>query len=338
MPAFRRNGNKWISNQCKIAQVMSYSLFVIVAAYFLDLAIGDPQWAWHPVRIIGRLIAWLEKRLNTPRINRLFGGAILVILAVAVTVSCVSLTLKVVKFFTPTFYYICSILLIYFSLSIKALAVETGKVYKALKNGAIQEARDNLSMIVGRDTGNLDEAGIIRATVETIAESAMDGIVAPLFYAFLGGPVLAWAYKAINTLDSMVGYRNERFIEFGKVSAKLDGLVNFIPAKITCFLIGISSWFYGKDGFKSIRSSLQFLFKGQEYNSMAAEAALAYALKVRLGGTSFYNSMPVSKPFLGDSINQLEYCHIQESVSIMYLCSFLCVLSGSVLFCLLGGR
>src|SRR3989338_7375111 len=218
---------------------MNYELLIIPLAYFLDLIFGDPEWHWHPVRIIWRVIENLEGKLNTQDMPKKFCGIILVILVAGAAAFCVWAALRLAEFIHPFLYYGASVLFIYFSLSIKSLAVEAGKVYKDLKSGNIQKAREDLSMIVARDTRGLDEREIIRASVETAAESAMDGIVAPLFYAFLGGPALAWAYKAINTLDSMVGYRNERYIEFGRASALLDGAMNFIPAKITCFLISI---------------------------------------------------------------------------------------------------
>lgn len=303
-----------------------------VAGYALDLIFGDPQWQWHPIRLIGRFIEKLEVKLNTGKINRVFAGVILVILAVGPTVFCIVGILKLSKLIHPIFYFIISALLIYFALSVKSLAVEAGKVGEAIGCGNIQEARKNLSMIVGRDTDELDEPEIIRATVETVAESAMDGVVAPLFYAFLGGPVLMWAYKAINTMDSMVGYRSERFIEFGKASAKLDGLVNLIPAKITCFFIGVSALCCGKDCLGSIKWGFRYFFKGKEKNSEATEAAMAGALGIQLGGLNFYDSIPVSKPPIGEAAHPLENRHIKESIHIAYLSSFLFLLMGICLF------
>src|SRR3989338_8913858 len=222
-------------------------IFGIIIAYILDLIFGDPQWHWHPVRVIGRLTDKLEKKLNTDKIsrNKIFSGTVLVILIIGLTVFSVWFALKLAKLIHPFLYHTLFVLLIYFALSIRSLGEEAKKVYLALKNNNLQKARNDLSMIVGRDTDKLNEPQIIRASVETVAESIMDGIIAPLFYAFIGGPVLAWAYKAINTLDSMVGYRSERFIKFGKPAAKLDGIVNFIPAKITSLLITASCFFYG---------------------------------------------------------------------------------------------
>ncbi len=309
---------------------MNYLMVIILTGYLLDLIIGDPQWHWHPVRFIGRLIEKLEKKLNTGKFNQFRAGILLVVLTVGITVIFVWVSLQLARVIHPVFYYVYSAMLIYFSLSMKSLATESHKVYSALRKGNLNAARKDLSMIVGRDTDKLEENEIVRATVETVAESITDGIVAPLFFAFLGGPVSAWAYKAINTLDSMVGYRSERFIEFGKASAKLDGWVNFIPAKITSFLIGISAWLCGKDGLNSVRWAVKYFFKGQENNSIATEAAMAGALKIQLGGLNFYNSLPVIKPLIGDKTYSLEIKNILESIRIAYMCSFLGLIVGLV--------
>lgn len=315
---------------------MNYGLLAIPVAYILDLFLGDPQVAWHPIRIMGKLINSLEKRLNRERINKIFAGAILVILVVSLTLLCVWGTLRLSKSVHPIFYFMLSCIFIYFSLSVKSLDVEVDKVYRALKDKDIPAARKNISLLVGRDTARLDEPEIIRATVETVAESIMDGIIAPLFYAFLGGSVLASVYKAINTLDSMVGYRSERFIDFGKASAKLDGLVNFIPARLTCLLIFISSMGYGKHWANTGKRVLKYFFKGPQSNSEATEAVMASALGVQLGGLNFYNSIPMRKPLIGDNLYPLNIGHIKEGIKIAYLSSALFILIGIVFIWLIG--
>lgn len=317
---------------------MNYKLLTILVAYLLDICIGDPQWVWHPVRIIGRLIVRLEEKLNIDTLNKLFTGVILVILVVGLSALCVWGILKLAEFVHQVLYYVISALCIYFALSVKSLAVEANRVYKALEEKNIEEARNSLSMIVGRDTQRLNEPEVIRASVEIVAESIMDGIVAPLFYIFIGGPVLGWTYKAINTLDSMVGYRSERFIEFGKASATLDGLANLIPAKITCILIGVSGWLCRKDGFNSIKWTSRYFFKGPEFNSIATEAAMAGALKVQLGGLNFYNSQAIFKPLIGDNIITLDIRHIKDSIRIAFVSSILILVSGLSLIWILKGR
>lgn len=307
---------------------MSYRLEAIVAAYILDLIIGDPYWSWHPVRLIGRLIGRLETILNNEKLNKKFSGFILVILIVSVTALSVFAILRLGRSIHPFFYFIVYTLLIYFALSVKSLATEANKVYRALAKNEIVQARKNLSMIVARDTQDLNEPQIIRATVETVAESTMDGIVSPLFYAFLGGPVLVWIYKAVNTLDSMVGYKNERFVNFGRASAILDGILNFIPAKIASFVILIASYCCGKYNKVSGIQTLKYFLKGHRYNSETTEAVMASALGVSLGGVNFYNSVAVEKNLLGKNIFPLERQHIKDSVKIAYV--------SSVLFMVLG--
>ncbi|MFH1190712.1 MAG: adenosylcobinamide-phosphate synthase CbiB [Candidatus Omnitrophota bacterium] len=318
---------------------MNYELLIVPIAYILDLVFGDPQWHWHPVRFIGKLIERLENKLNTGRMNKIFCGAVLVILTAGLTVFGVGSILKLAKLIHPFLFYFFSILFIYFSLSIRALAVEAVKICENLESGDIQKARNSLSMIVGRDTLGLNEQEVIRATVETVAESIMDGIIAPLFYVFLGGPVIAWVYKSINTLDSMVGYRNERFKEFGYVSAKLDGWLNFIPSKITCFLISVSIFCRGKRWLSSLKEVKRFLLSGPAANSDAVEASMAGGLGVQLGGTNFYNSVAVEKPFIGQAVESLNIKHIRQSVNIAYISSTLMlVLGGIVLIVKTRGR
>lgn len=314
---------------------MEHRLAVIFISYLLDLIFGDPSWSWHPTRIIGRLIKTLEKILNTNNMNgairvkprgssgKRLAGIVLVLLVVGITVICVWVSLKLAMAIHAVFYFCFSVLFIYFVISIKDLGLEAGKVQKALLNKDIPGARRNLSMIAGRDTEKLSEPEVVRATVETISESTMDGIIAPLFYAFLGGPVLAWAYKAINTLDSMVGYRNQRFIDFGKASAKLDALANLIPAKITSILIFIAGWGYRKERLSSSRWITRYFLKGAQYNSEAAEAAMAGVLGIQLGGLNFYDSVPIQKKLIGDNLFPLEIKHIKESIKIAYISSVL---------------
>lgn len=311
-----------------------YSL-IIAIGFVLDLIFGDPEWSWHPVRIIGRLIERLETKLNKGKTNKKLSGVALVILVVGLTIFCVWGSLGIAKVIHPVLYYVVSVLFIYFALSIKDLAVEANKVYKALKMGNIKEARRNLSMIVGRDTDKLDEPQIIRAAVETVAESIMDGIIAPLFYVFLGGPILAWAYKAINTLDSMVGHKNERLADFGWASAKLDGILNFIPSKIAAFLISFSAFCHRKNWIDSIRLVSRYLFEGTQHNSEMAEASMAGALGIQLGGLNFYSGKAAKKALLGDAKKPLETSDIKDSVSIAYLVSLFGVLIGEVVLLLI---
>lgn len=309
----------------------NYSILAIFTAYILDLILGDPQWQWHPVRFIGRLTEFLEEKLNTGRFNRRLAGIALIIIVISLTISCVWVILRLAGFIHPVFYYFVLTLCIYFGLSVKSLAVEANKVTNALIGKDIPEARQKLSMIVGRDTANLEKTEIIRATVETVAESITDGITAPIFYCFLGGPCLMWAYKAVNTLDSMVGYQNKRFKEFGWASAKLDGLMNFLPSRISSVLIAVSSLIFGKYTFNSIKWAVRYFLKGTRDNSQLIEATMAGAIGIQLGGINFYNSVPAVKPYIGDALHLLEIKYIKESIRISYLCSALMMLGGIAL-------
>lgn len=309
---------------------MRYELFIIPAAYVLDLLLGDPETTWHPVRLIGRLIEELEKRLNNKLYNHKIMGVLLVALATVTVSIAVWGVLRLSAMIHVYLFYGVSILLVYYSLSVRALADEAGKIRRNLENGNMNQARNDLSMIVGRDTQNLDEPEIIRATIETVAESTMDGVIAPLFYAFLGGPVLVWLYKTVNTLDSMVGYQNERFQEFGWASAKLDGLLNLIPAKITALLISVSMFFCWKDWLNSIRWTTKYIYKGPKFNSDTAEASMAGGLGVRLGGINYYNSQAVHKPLIGDDFEPLSIGHIHQSTIVSYASSILMLIIGTI--------
>lgn len=304
------------------------ALYATVTAYFLDLIFGDPEWQIHPVRIIGKMIAGLEKWLNVPSDNKILRGFILSLIVMCAVGGAVWVSLRLAWFISPVIYFFLSTLFIYFGLSVKDLAVQAHKVRMALADKNIPQARKQLARIVGRDTEILDEPEIIRASVETVAESAMDGIVAPLFYCFLGGPVLMWVYKAINTLDSMVGHRNRRFIEFGRVCAKLDAMMNFIPARLTSFLIGISGGVCGKDLAGAFRWGFRYFLRGPEYNSRMAEAAMAGALGVRLGGTNYYQGAARSGALFGDNRFHLGIKHIEDSIRIAYICSGLAMILG----------
>lgn len=303
--------------------MMNHNFLTFFIAYILDLIIGDPQWNWHPIRLIGNLINILDKKLNT---GKKISGIILVILTITIVTLCTWILLKLSKF---NFYLnIISIILIYFALSTKALAIEAKKVFKALQEKNIEKARKNLSMIVGRNTNNLEEQEIIRATIETVAENTLDAIIAPMFYIFVGGPILGWIYKTINTLDSMIGYKNEKYREFGWFAAKIDDIANFIPAILASILIPIASFFTGK----KFINSFKIMFRDGKFISGIPESAVAGALQIQLGGINFYDEVGiVSKPLLGDKINILQKKHILDTINIAYVSSFLTIFLGIIL-------
>ena len=298
------------------------------AGYFLDLILGDPVWLPHPVKGIGRLIIKLE-----PVFRRIFGNektaGIFFTFSIAgmswgivFIIVCLSFLLNAYAGF------LVSAFLIYTSLSIKDLKVESMPVYRALKSKDIVLARRKLAKIVGRDTENLNDEEIIRAAVETIAENIVDGILSPLFYAFIGGAPLALAYKAVNTLDSMTGYRNEKYRDFGWASAKLDDMANFIPARISIILLPLACTILGKCGINSIKIIFRDRKKNPSPNSGIPESAIAGALGIRLGGKNSYNSVPVRKPFIGDNKISMIPEHIIESIKISYICAALALTAG----------
>jgi len=305
--------------------------FSILAAYLLDLVFGDPRWLPHPVKGMGWLIGRLERPFRALLGNERLSGAAFAFAIIAFTWSITFAMTKGGHLFNDYLGIAVSTAIIYTSLSVKDLGVESLAVFDALKEGDLNKARRALSKIVGRDTAGLDEREIIRAAVETVAENIVDGAVAPLFYAFLGGAPLAMAYKAINTLDSMIGYKNNRYINFGRAAAKIDDAANFIPARISVIFLVLGGWMSGYDPVKTWKAIARDGMKNPSPNSGLPEAAVAGALGVRLGGLNYYNSVAVQKPYIGDDVKPLNRLHIREAVRIAYVISGLFAITGAAL-------
>ncbi len=298
---------------------MTYFITVqIIFAYILDLIIGDPERFPHPIVLIGRIIEVLEEKIRAVVSNEKVAGIILAFLVVLGTYFFVFILIWLATRLHWIFGVMASIYFIFVSLSVKDLAIETNRVYTSLNRNDLSLARKNLSRIVGRDTEDLNEREIIRASVETVAENTVDGIVSPLFFAFIGGAPLCMAYKAINTLDSMVGYKNKRYVNLGWASAKLDDIVNFIPARISMALIPIASFISGKGFGDSIRIISRDRKKHASPNSGIPEAGFAGALGIRIG----------KSPCIGDAEKPLELLDIKDSIRIMYVCSALSIVFG----------
>ena len=298
-------------------------------AYVLDLIFGDPQNVVHPVQVIGKIISAGEKVLLRKK-YKFLAGAVLNIFTVSITYTLMYLISKSVKI--SVFFMIIEIYLMYTIFSINSLAREGNRVYRILKEGDIEKARKDLSYLVSRDTEMMDEKMIIRSTMETISENTVDGIVAPMFYMFLGGMPLAMAYKAINTLDSMVGYKNEKYMDFGKFSAKVDDAVNFIPARITGILIVLASMILGYDYKNSLKIFLRDRKNHSSPNSAHSEASVAGALGVQFGGKVSYFGKEINKPTIGDKIKDFELEDIRKNIRIMYVTSFLSLVIFSLIF------
>lgn len=308
-------------------------ILVMVIAYLLDLIIGDPYSFPHPVRFIGNLIRFTEGKIRKifKSKNQLkIGGFLLWIITVGFTALVTGLILNLLCI-NNIFYVIIASIILYTTLSTKCLADEAKKIYEVLKTGDIEKSRKQLSYIVGRDTTSLSENEIIRATVETVAENTVDGIISPMMYGFIGGTVLAMAYKAINTLDSMVGYKNEKYGDIGFASAKIDDIANFIPARITPFFMMIASFILGFNSKKSIKIAMRDRKNHKSPNCAYAEGAVAGALEVQLGGTNMYFGEKVYKPTIGDKDRELEAEDILRTNKIMYLTSFIALVIFSII-------
>ncbi len=302
-------------------------------AYILDLVFGDPQNIIHPVQIIGKMISLGEKILLKEKSGsryKFFAGIILNIFVVSITYGLTCLIYKSSK--TSGVFTLIEIYLMYTVFSVNSLAREGNRVYNILKEGNIEKARKDLSYLVSRDTETMDEKMIIRSTMETISENTVDGIVAPMFYMFLGGLPLAMTYKAINTLDSMVGYKNEKYMDFGKFSAKIDDVANFIPARITGVLIVAASMILRYNYKNSLKMFIRDRKNHSSPNSAHAEASVAGALGVQFGGRVSYFGKEADKPTIGDKIKDFELEDIKKNIKIMYITSFLSLAIFSLIF------
>lgn len=304
-------------------------LFKCTIAYILDLIFGDPNFLYHPVVIIGKLISFLEKILYKLK-NKIFSGAILWFLTVGITFIISSLFVYMGIF--------VEIFLLYTTLATRCLADEGIKVYKILKEGNLEKAKKELSYLVSRDTDKLSVEKIIMSIIETIAENTVDGFVSPLFFALVGSFIdielfgktislalpFAMSYKAINTLDSMVGYKNKKYIYFGKVSAKIDNVANFIPARITGFiLIPLSALFTACNSKNSLKIFFRDRKKHSSPNSGHSEAAFAGALGIQFGGKISYFGEEYEKQKIGDKLKDFELEDIKKAVKLLYMTSFI---------------
>lgn len=312
---------------------MLEKVIVIVTAFILDLILGDPHFLWHPVQGMGYIIKYLERILRglfgirdereLDKAKKRIAGGIMVVLVIILSVLPVYLILKLADIIHPYVRAAVEIIMCYQMLAARSLCVESMKVYKELKNGTIESARNAVSMIVGRDTQKLDEVGVIKAAVETVAENTSDGVTAPMFYMALFGVYGVFIYKAVNTMDSMIGYKNDRYIFFGTAAARLDDLLNYIPARISALLMILASYFLGLDGKMAWKIYKRDRYKHASPNSAQTEAACAGALGVRLAGDAYYFGKLLKKPYIGDSLRDVEAEDIKRANGLMYMTSIL---------------
>lgn len=296
----------------------------LVAGVALDLVLGDPRWLPHPIRGLGWLVGRIEAMMRRTNLPLRIAGVVFVVVAVSLFTAFVGVTSA---FGGP----VVRIYWIYALLACRDLDIEAVRVIRALDCGDIPTARKNLSWIVGRDTATLDEPEIVRATIETVAENLSDAVIAPLFFLAVGGPAGMAAYKAVNTLDSMVGYRNDRYREFGWASARLDDILNLIPARLTAGLIWCAALLPGFDAKRAFRVTVRDGGNQPSPNSGYPEAAVAGALGVQLGGTNFYQGRPSHKNTLGDPVHLLQRTVYPRVRTLLYVTEGLCVA------CMAGG-
>ncbi|MGO1368742.1 adenosylcobinamide-phosphate synthase CbiB [Senegalia sp. (in: firmicutes)] len=303
-------------------------VFILLSAIILDFLFGDPYNIPHPIIYIGKLISYVEERIRKSNTDLKKGGALLLILVLSTVFISISLILFLANVIHPIFKTLITIYLLYTSLAAKCLKDEGIKIYKVLKEKDMKKARLLISYLVGRDTEKLEEDEITRATIETIAENTIDGVLAPIFYIFigflLGMPVqFVFLYKAINTLDSMVGYINEKYKDIGYFSAKVDDLVNFIPARIGAVFMILGGFKYDmKNGFKIlIRDRLNH----KSPNAAYPESAVAGLLNIQIGGENIYFGEKIYKPTIGDKNRKIIIEDIKRTINIMYISEILFV-------------
>ena len=307
------------------------SLAACVTGFFLDIVFGDPARLYHPVRMIGAWISFLEKHIRrlcgesqTRRL--LWGGALLWVLVVLVSVSIPLLLLWLAGQIHWGLRYVLESFWCFQILAATSLRRESKKVYEELKAGSLKGARRAVSMIVGRDTDALDEKGVTKAAVETVAENTSDGEAAPLFYLILGGAPLGFFYKAVNTMDSMVGYQNERYLYFGRIPAKMDDVFNFIPARLSALLMTAAAFLLKMDGKNAWRIYRRDRKKHKSPNAAQTESVCAGALKIQLAGDAVYFGKTVHKETIGDALREPEPEDINRAGRLMYMTSFLTLL------------
>ena len=326
---------------------MNYHMVAFFMGFLLDLALGDPYCLPHPIRLIGKLITGSEKILRGMGIRgkekkadssgkALRQGIELVLIVIISVVAVTSFLLFMAYWLHPVLGVAVECIMTYQILAVKCLKVESMKVYQCLKNGNLGQARKAVSMIVGRDTEHLDEEGIAKAAIETVAENTSDGVIAPMLYLAVGGPILGFLYKAVNTMDSMIGYKNEKYLYFGRAAAKLDDFVNFLPARISaCLMIAASffacSHFSGTGAWTIYKRDRK---KHASPNSGQTEAVCAGALSIRLAGDASYFGKIVKKPYIGEAVRVVECEDIKRANHLMYMTAWLCEVLCLLVMCL----
>lgn len=319
---------------------MTVRILALWTGFLIDLILGDPVYAFHPIRLIGNLIGKSEKVIRKALPNNekseITGGFILWIWVAAVSFFVPFILLECLYRVNFWLGFILESIFFWQIIAAKSLKTESMKVYKAFEEGDTEKARKAVSMIVGRDTASLTAEGITKAAVETVAENTSDGVTAPLIFAALFGASGGFLYKAVNTMDSMVGYKNDKYLYFGRFAAKCDDVFNFIPARITAYFMIISSFILGLDGKNAFKIFLRDRFNHASPNSAQTEAVCAGALDVMLAGDAYYFGKLYKKKTIGDNIRKIEPKDIKNANNLMYMTSVLILIVLSILLYIVG--
>ena len=306
--------------------MMLHTLIALIIGFLLDLLLGDPYWLPHPIRLIGNLISKIETILrvicNNTQKSEILCGGILVFIVLTLSTGVPFLILFILYKYIPWLGVLVESIMCYQILATKCLKVESMRVYHSLKKGDLEDARYQVSMIVGRDTKILDETGVTKAAVETIAENTSDGVIAPMIYIAIGGAALGFFYKAVNTMDSMVGYKNEKYLYFGKCAAKLDDLVNYLPARISALMMILACPFAGLDQKSAFKIFKRDSRNHASPNSAQTEAVCAGALRVQLAGDAYYFGKLYKKQTIGDNERPIEIEDIKRANRLLYATAF----------------
>lgn len=304
-------------------------LMMVVAGFLLDLLLGDPHSWPHPVKVIGRLIHYLTNKFNQPAYSsrqKRWLGFMTWIITVGLSGIIIYFILSLCRF-NQLLYLLVGTYFSYTCISTQQLAIEARKIIKLLQKNDLTLALQQLAMIVGRDTKNLNREEILKATIETVAENTSDGVIAPLCYLMLGGPTLGIIYKSINTLDSMIGYNNEKYRDFGRFAAKCDDLVNYVPARITWLLLIISGWILQGDVHEAWLVGKRDCKKHLSPNSAFPEAVVAGMLHLQLGGPHYYFGKLVNKPYIGDDFQvTVDINHLKEAITMLYVTAIIALI------------
>lgn len=304
-------------------------LIMVVAGFWVDLLLGDPHSWPHPVKVMGRLIYYLTNKFNQPAYSshqKRWLGLMTWIITVGLSGIIIYFILYLCRF-NQLLYLLVGTYFSYTCISTQQLAIEARKIIKLLQKKDLALARQQLAMIVGRDTKNLNREEILKATIETVAENTSDGVIAPLCYLMLGGPTLGIIYKSINTLDSMIGYNNEKYRDFGRFAAKCDDLVNYLPARITWLLLIISGWILQGDVHEAWLVGKRDCKKHLSPNSAFPEAVVAGMLHLQLGGPHYYFGKLVNKPYIGDDFQvMVNVNHLKKTITMLYVTAIIALI------------